>query len=171
MEKPSKMIFVLTVLAFLSLQAASNAENSRLPVSDTASAGRSEVKTTAANLDTLVQEYLKAVRVADSVDALAEFLPASRISKFRDECTSKQRTEWLQFRKSMPPMVALVKSKVHDDKAVLTYQCPDAPPFQGGKKIKKMAEIMLIRENGHWKVAHESFAPAKIISRSSVLNF
>ncbi len=64
----------------------------------------------------------------------------------------------------------LAKSKVHKDKAVLTYRCPDAPPFLGGKVERKMAEISLVREGSNWKIAQEHFAPAKNILPGSALN-
>ncbi len=44
-------------------------------------------KATTNTLDSLVREYFKAARSADSVDALTEFLPASRVKNFKDECT------------------------------------------------------------------------------------
>ncbi len=160
---------LLAVLVFALLDQTSASASNSSTVNPSSSIRESLIAKEANSeaLDKLVREYVKAVQSADSVDALSDYLPSARVKKLKEVCTSKERAEWLQFRKAMPAIVKLTGVKLHKDKAVLTYQCPDAPPFFGGNKVKKVAHITLVRESGSWKIAMENFAPEKTVRPSN----
>jgi len=115
-----------------------------------------------AALDKLVRDYERAVKSAQSIEVLTDFLPAPRLKKLRN-CKPKERADWLRFRRTMPPIVMLVKLNEYKDKAVLIYSCADSPSRSGRKKTKMMEKVTVVREDAKWKVALEHFGPAKII--------
>ncbi len=149
------------VLTILALQSAAIAAEVAAPVEKQARTSTEEISQEA--LDRFVRDYVKAVRSAESVDKLTEFIPASRMRKLMEKCTPKERADWLQFRRMMPPIANLLKVTEKKNLAVLIYSCQEKQSSSSSNKKPEVAKITLVREDGKWKISKEHFAPSDII--------
>jgi phage terminase Nu1 subunit (DNA packaging protein) len=115
------------------------------------------------NLDDIFRLYVAKLRYARSIDDLEDFLPVSRVRKFRNEFSSEQWIDWLRYRKQMPKVGKLVSLNIQRDTAQLLYETIEKLDRRSKVEVKNLAEITMIKEEGRWKIYLEHFRPSNAV--------